>query len=139
MNGILFIDFNLVACDFLKCDWCKMLNGYVGFSFNIFSLRMTVVSIETLENWRWFKKTWIMSISCIFCNLNNDLNVHLLILWKNFEHSNDQEVSEWDFRKKYHNSDRSHFYLVVILFGCLVWLMNFIIISPCLWKLIFFC
>ena len=24
-------------------------------SFNIFSLRMTVVSVETLENWRWFK------------------------------------------------------------------------------------
>ena len=28
MNGILFIDFNLVACDFLKFDWFKMLNGY---------------------------------------------------------------------------------------------------------------
>ena len=27
MNGILFIDFNLVACDFLKFDWYKMLNG----------------------------------------------------------------------------------------------------------------
>ena len=50
MNGILFIDFNLVACDFLKFDWCKMLNGYADFSFNIFSLRMTVVSVETLEN-----------------------------------------------------------------------------------------
>ena len=48
-------DFNLVACDFLKFDWCKMLNGYVDFSFNIFSLRMAVVSVETLENWRWFK------------------------------------------------------------------------------------
>ena len=50
MNGILLIDFNLVACDFLKFDWCKMLNGCVDFSFNIFSLRMTVVSVETLEN-----------------------------------------------------------------------------------------
>ena len=51
-NGMvyLFIDFNLVACDFLKFDWCKMLNGYVYFSFNIFSLRMTVESVETLEN-----------------------------------------------------------------------------------------
>ena len=49
MNGILFIDFNLVACDFIKFDWCKMLNGYVAYSFNI-SLRMTVVSVETLEN-----------------------------------------------------------------------------------------
>ena len=35
MNGILFIDFNLVACDFLKFDRCKMLNGYPDFSFNI--------------------------------------------------------------------------------------------------------
>ena len=50
MNGILFIDFNLVACDFPKFDWYKMLNGYVDFSFNIFSLRMTVVSVERLEN-----------------------------------------------------------------------------------------
>ena len=55
MNGILFIDFNLVACDFLKFDWCKMLNGYVDFSFKIFSLRMTVVSVKTLETWRLFK------------------------------------------------------------------------------------
>ena len=52
MNGILFIDFNLAACNFLKFDWCKMLNGYVDFSFNI-SLRMTVVSVETVL--RWFK------------------------------------------------------------------------------------
>ena len=48
MNGILFIDFNLAAYDFLKFDWCKMLNGHVDFS--IFSLRMTVVSVEKLEN-----------------------------------------------------------------------------------------
>ena len=54
MNGILLIDFNLVACDFLKFELCKMLNGYVDFSFNIF-LKMTVVSVETLENWRCFK------------------------------------------------------------------------------------
>ena len=52
--GILFIDFNLIACDFPKFDWCKILNGYPDFSFNIF-LRMAVVSVETLENWRWFK------------------------------------------------------------------------------------
>ena len=41
---------HVVACDFLKFDWCKMLNGYVDFSFNIFSLRMTVLSVETMEN-----------------------------------------------------------------------------------------
>ena len=50
MNGTLFIGFKVVACDFLKFEWCKMLNGYVDFSFNIVSLRMTVVSVETLEN-----------------------------------------------------------------------------------------
>ena len=50
MKGISFIDFNLIASDFLKFDWCEMLNGYVDFSFNIFSLRMAVVSVETLEN-----------------------------------------------------------------------------------------
>ena len=52
MNGILFIDldFNLVACDVLKFDWCKMLNGYIDFSFNIFSLRMIVALVERLEN-----------------------------------------------------------------------------------------
>ena len=31
MNGISFLDFNLVACDFLKFDWCKMLNGHADF------------------------------------------------------------------------------------------------------------
>ena len=50
MNAILFIDFNLVAYDFRKSDWYKMLNGCGDFSFNIFSLRMTVASVETLEN-----------------------------------------------------------------------------------------
>ena len=50
MNCISFIDFNFVACDFLKFDKCEMLNGHVNFSFNILSLRMTVVSVETLEN-----------------------------------------------------------------------------------------
>ena len=49
MNGILFIDFKLVAFDFLKFDWCRMLNGYADFSFNIFSLKMTVVLVEKLE------------------------------------------------------------------------------------------
>ena len=42
MIGILFKDFNLVACNFLTFYWCKMLNSCVDFSFNIFSLRMTV-------------------------------------------------------------------------------------------------
>ena len=32
-----------------------MFNGYVDFSYNIFSLRITFVSVKTLENWRWFK------------------------------------------------------------------------------------
>ena len=50
MNGILFIDFNLVVCDFLKFDWYKMLNDYADFSFKILSVRMTVESVETLEN-----------------------------------------------------------------------------------------
>ena len=39
----------------------------------------------------------------------------LQLLRKNFEHGCDQVVSEWYFRKKYHNSDRSHFHLVVLL------------------------
>ena len=30
MNGI--IDFNLVACDFLKFDWSDILDSYVKFS-----------------------------------------------------------------------------------------------------------
>ena len=44
-------------CDFLKFDWCKMLNGYLDFSFSIFSLGMTVVSVETpnFPNWGWYK------------------------------------------------------------------------------------
>ena len=49
MNGLLFMDFNFVACNFLKFDWCKMFNGYVDFSCNI-SLRITFVSVKTLEN-----------------------------------------------------------------------------------------
>ena len=55
MSDLLFIDFNFVACNFLKFNWCEMFNGYVDFSYNIFSLRITFVSVETLENWRWFK------------------------------------------------------------------------------------
>ena len=54
-TGILFVDFNLASCDFLRFTWFKMLNSYEDFSFKIFSLRMTVVSVKTLENWRWFK------------------------------------------------------------------------------------
>ena len=50
MNGTLFIDFILVACDLGKFDWCKIINGYVDFSINKFSLRMAVVSVENLEN-----------------------------------------------------------------------------------------
>ena len=50
MNGILFINFNLVARYFLTFHWFEMLNDYIDFLFNILSLRMTVVSVETLEN-----------------------------------------------------------------------------------------
>ena len=55
MIGISFIDFILVACNFLEFDLCKILNGYVNFSINIFSLKMAIVSVEILENCRWFK------------------------------------------------------------------------------------
>ena len=55
MNDILFIGYNLVACDVITFGLCKMLNGYVDLSFSIFPLRMTVVSVETLEKRRWFK------------------------------------------------------------------------------------
>ena len=64
MNGILFIDFNLVACDFLKFDWCKMLNGHVNFLFNI-SLRMTVVLVKHYKIEDGLSKTWITFTSCI--------------------------------------------------------------------------
>ena len=52
--------------DFLKFDWCKMLNGYADFSFNIFSLRIT-----SYQSKRWkieddLNKTWITSNSCVF-------------------------------------------------------------------------
>lgn len=50
MNGTLFIDFNLAACDFFKLDLCKVLNSYTNFSFNILSLTINVVSIEILED-----------------------------------------------------------------------------------------
>ena len=39
----------------------------------------------------------------------------LQLLRNNFEHSCDQVVLEWYFRKKYHNSDGSGFHLVVLL------------------------
>ena len=39
MNGILFKDFNLLAFDFLKFDWCEMLKSYINFSFKILSLK----------------------------------------------------------------------------------------------------
>ena len=78
INGIFFIDLNLVACDFLKLDWFKTINSYAGFSINIFSLRMSVVSVKTLEYWICFKSnldyvellcflTWIMTQIVICC------------------------------------------------------------------------
>ena len=66
---------------FFKIDWCKMLNGYVDFLFKIFSLRMTVTSVETLENWRWFKWNLDYVELLYFLNLNNDVNIHLLMFF----------------------------------------------------------
>ena len=60
MNGILFIDFNLAACDFLKFDRCEMVNGY------ILSLRMTIVSVERWKIDDGLNKTWITSNSLYF-------------------------------------------------------------------------
>ena len=50
MNGVLFIDFNLAACDFLKLVSYNMLNSYVNFSFSILLFIMTVLSVKTFEN-----------------------------------------------------------------------------------------
>ena len=70
MNGILFIDFNLVARAFLKFDWYKMLNGYVDLSFSIFSLRKSKM-LRMYQSKRYkiengLNETWVMSNSCIF-------------------------------------------------------------------------
>ena len=46
MNGTFFIDFNLVACDFLKFDWCKMSNGYVDFSLSILAIIKLQIDIK---------------------------------------------------------------------------------------------
>ena len=37
---------------------------------------MTVVSVETLEE---LQQTWLRRITCIFYNLNFDVNIELLI------------------------------------------------------------
>ena len=50
MNGVLLIDFKFAVCNFLKLEWCKMLNGYVKFSFGILSWSKTVASVKTLRN-----------------------------------------------------------------------------------------
>ena len=50
INSILLIDFNLVTCFFFKFVWFKMFNGYVDVTFNMLSLRMTFVLVQTLEN-----------------------------------------------------------------------------------------
>ena len=49
MNGTLFIDFSLVVAIFVRFTGLEILNSYIDFSFNVFSLIMTVASIETLE------------------------------------------------------------------------------------------
>ena len=63
---------------------------------------------------------------------------------KHFEHSIDQVVSEWHFRKNYHNSGGSRSHSVVLLplallkakesHIYLVWLMKFSMIPPYLCK-----
>ena len=68
MNGILFIDFNLPACDFLKFDWCKMLNGYVRRLYQSKSWK-----IEDDLN-----ETWNTSNFCIFLTETFDLAEPLL-------------------------------------------------------------
>ena len=72
-----------------------MLNGYVNFSFLIFSLRMNVVSVETFENWRRFKQnldyvelfcliTWIMTWIFIWqCLLELFIYSEKLSFWTN--------------------------------------------------------
>ena len=42
-------DFNLVACTFVKFHLIVILKQNVNVSFNIYSLILTVVSVETLE------------------------------------------------------------------------------------------
>ena len=73
MNGILFLDFNLPACDFLEFD---CLN--VDFSFNI-SLRILQYQskpwkIEDVLNKTALRQTYV------FYNMNNDVNIHLMML-----------------------------------------------------------
>ena len=63
MNGILLID---VTCDFLKFDRCKMLNGYVDFTFKILSFRMTVAQSKHWKIEDDLNKTWITSNSLYF-------------------------------------------------------------------------
>ena len=60
MNAILMID---VTCNFLKLDRCKMLNGYVNFTFKILSLKITMVQ----------SKRWKVEDG-----LNNILNINIL-------------------------------------------------------------
>ena len=42
-------DFNLVTYDLVRFHLIVILKQNVNFSFNIYSLTMTVVSVETLE------------------------------------------------------------------------------------------
>ena len=61
MNGILLIDFNLATCDFLKFDWCKMLNGYANFTFNILEndscISRNVVKLKMVQIKHGLRKT----------------------------------------------------------------------------------
>ena len=70
MNGILFIDFNLVACDFLKFDWCKMLKLSRFFIQHLLLENDCCISQKC---WKVEDGTWI--------NLNNDVNIHLLMFF----------------------------------------------------------
>ena len=55
MNVILFMCYNLVACDFPSFHSLEVLKSYAIFSFNILSLKITVVSAKTLKKWELFK------------------------------------------------------------------------------------
>ena len=94
-----FIDFNLVACDFLKFDCCKMLNNYANFSFNIFSLRTTAASAKTLENWSFvFYNSLYWSISLNeWLPCRQDVE-RTKIMDLNFDRN---YFAKWDKKKRY--------------------------------------
>ena len=59
-------DFDVVACDWVRFHLIVILKQNVNFSFNIYSLTMTVISVEMLEE---LKYTWLRWIASIFSYL----------------------------------------------------------------------